>query len=141
MVSIIRTASIPSFVSNLMVYRIGEKFQEWTDDPLDPNHILESITLYWLTNTFPRSIYFYRQVSSFVGHMPCHSLWTNIDRTFLRLLFLRQMTLVGTLRSPLAIPTFQRSSHPFHALGLKPRGTLSSGDITIRYADCSRIPC
>ena len=42
--------------------RVGEKFLEWVDDPLPPDHILESITLYWLTDTFPRSIYTYRQV-------------------------------------------------------------------------------
>ncbi|KAJ5639380.1 uncharacterized protein N7484_007242 [Penicillium longicatenatum] len=40
---------------------IGEKFLEWVDDPVSPEHILESITLYWLTDTFPRSIYTYRQ--------------------------------------------------------------------------------
>ncbi|KDQ08979.1 hypothetical protein BOTBODRAFT_37508 [Botryobasidium botryosum FD-172 SS1] len=39
---------------------IGEKFFEWTDDhpPLDT--ILEAVTLYWLTETFPRAIYTYR---------------------------------------------------------------------------------
>ncbi|KAJ6157774.1 Isopenicillin N synthase [Penicillium chermesinum] len=42
---------------------VGEKFLEWVDEPLDPEQILESITLYWLTNTFPRSIYFYRQIA------------------------------------------------------------------------------
>ncbi|KAJ5711694.1 hypothetical protein N7488_005850 [Penicillium malachiteum] len=40
---------------------VGEKFLEWVDDPLSPEHILESITLYWLTETFPRAIYTYRQ--------------------------------------------------------------------------------
>lgn len=44
-------------------YRIGEKFLEWVDDPLAPEDILESVTLYWLTETFPRAIYTYRQVS------------------------------------------------------------------------------
>lgn len=43
--------------------RIGEKFLEWVDDPLAPEDILESVTLYWLTETFPRAIYTYRQVS------------------------------------------------------------------------------
>lgn len=42
--------------------RVGEKFLEWVDDPLTPEHILESITLYWLTDTIARSIYTYRQV-------------------------------------------------------------------------------
>jgi microsomal epoxide hydrolase len=49
----------------LMISRIGEKWLEWVDEPLSPEHILESITLYWLTETFPRSIYTYRQVSNF----------------------------------------------------------------------------
>ncbi|CAI7577403.1 unnamed protein product [Penicillium glandicola] len=40
---------------------IGEKFLEWVDDPLAPEEILESVTLYWLTETFPRAIYTYRQ--------------------------------------------------------------------------------
>ncbi|KAJ5289069.1 hypothetical protein N7478_002099 [Penicillium angulare] len=40
---------------------VGEKLLEWVDDPLTSEHILESITLYWLTETFPRSIYTYRQ--------------------------------------------------------------------------------
>ncbi|KAJ5124278.1 uncharacterized protein N7515_008103 [Penicillium bovifimosum] len=41
---------------------IGEKFLEWVDDPLPADEILESVTLYWLTETFPRAIYTYRQV-------------------------------------------------------------------------------
>ncbi|KAJ6040532.1 hypothetical protein N7499_005337 [Penicillium canescens] len=40
---------------------VGEKFLEWVDDPLPPYDILESVTLYWLTETFPRAIYAYRQ--------------------------------------------------------------------------------
>lgn len=44
------------------IRRIGEKYLEWVDDPLSPDDILESVTLYWLTETFPRSIYAYRQV-------------------------------------------------------------------------------
>ncbi|CAP85718.1 Pc20g03890 [Penicillium rubens Wisconsin 54-1255] len=40
---------------------IGEKFLEWADDPIAPDDILESVTLYWLTETFPRAIYAYRQ--------------------------------------------------------------------------------
>lgn len=35
-------------------HRVGEKFCEWVDDPLSPDEILESITLYWLTDTFPQ---------------------------------------------------------------------------------------
>lgn len=43
--------------------RIGEKFLDWVDDPLALEDILESVTLYWLTETFPRAIYTYRQVN------------------------------------------------------------------------------
>ena len=43
---------------------IGEKFLHWTDSETTPSlqTILESVTLYWLTQTFPRSIYPYRQL-------------------------------------------------------------------------------
>ena len=41
---------------------IGEKFQEWTDTTPSLDAILESVTLYWLTETFPRAIYPYRQL-------------------------------------------------------------------------------
>ena len=41
---------------------IGEKFLEYSDDTLDVDAILTSITLYWLTDTFPTSIYQYRDV-------------------------------------------------------------------------------
>jgi microsomal epoxide hydrolase len=39
---------------------IGEKFLEWTDEDPPLDEILESISLYWLTDTFPRCIYPYR---------------------------------------------------------------------------------
>ncbi|KAK3110831.1 hypothetical protein LTR53_014483 [Teratosphaeriaceae sp. CCFEE 6253] len=41
---------------------IGEKFLEWTDDDPPLDQILESVTLYWLTDTFPRCIYPYREL-------------------------------------------------------------------------------
>jgi hypothetical protein len=47
--------------------RIGEKFLDWTDEDPPLDTILESVTLYWLTDTISRSIYPYRQVSSKVG--------------------------------------------------------------------------
>ncbi|CAK4034020.1 epoxide hydrolase [Lecanosticta acicola] len=43
---------------------IGEKFLEWTDEDPSLDHILESVTLYWMTDTFPRCIYPYRGVTS-----------------------------------------------------------------------------
>ena len=42
---------------------IGEKFLEWTDEDPPLEQILESVSLYWLTDTFPRCIYPYRGVS------------------------------------------------------------------------------
>lgn len=42
---------------------VGEKFLDWTDEELPLETILESVTLYWLTNTISTSLYPYRQVS------------------------------------------------------------------------------
>ncbi len=40
---------------------IGEKFLDWTDEPHPPlDVILESVTLYWLTNCAATSLYSYR---------------------------------------------------------------------------------
>ncbi|KAL1988595.1 hypothetical protein VTN96DRAFT_8990 [Rasamsonia emersonii] len=41
---------------------IAEKFLDWTDADPPTDLILESVTLYWLTETLPRSIYPYRQL-------------------------------------------------------------------------------
>jgi hypothetical protein len=41
---------------------IGEKFLAWSDEDPALDKILESVTLYWLTETFPTSIYPYRVV-------------------------------------------------------------------------------
>lgn len=41
---------------------IGEKFLAWSDVDPGLGTILESVTLYWLTETFPMSIYPYRLV-------------------------------------------------------------------------------
>jgi hypothetical protein len=43
---------------------IGEKFLEWSDKDPDVDEILRSVSLYWLTDTFPRCIYPYRQLYS-----------------------------------------------------------------------------
>ena len=42
--------------------RCGEKYLAWTDEPLPSKTILEFVSLYWLTETFPRAIYPYREV-------------------------------------------------------------------------------
>lgn len=43
--------------------RVGEKFLDWTDEDPLAETIIESVTLYWLTNTIAQSLYPYRQVS------------------------------------------------------------------------------
>lgn len=40
---------------------IGEKFLTWTDKDPSLETILDSVTLYWFTQSFPRAIYPYRQ--------------------------------------------------------------------------------
>ncbi|GES57515.1 epoxide hydrolase [Aspergillus terreus] len=40
---------------------IGEKYLEWVDDPLPSETILELVSLYWFTESFPRAIYPYRE--------------------------------------------------------------------------------
>ncbi|KAH7004770.1 Alpha/Beta hydrolase protein [Fusarium venenatum] len=44
---------------------IGEKFRDWTDEEPPIDEILTSVSLYWLTDTFPTSIYAYRQIPAF----------------------------------------------------------------------------
>jgi microsomal epoxide hydrolase len=39
---------------------IGEKYLEWTDEDPSTEEILRTVSLYWLTDTFPRAIYPYR---------------------------------------------------------------------------------
>lgn len=53
-------SSLSANVLILDIRRIGEKFLEWTDTDPALDDILESVTLYWLTDTFPRCIYPYR---------------------------------------------------------------------------------
>ena len=43
---------------------IGEKFLHWTDTDPSLDAILDSVTLYWFTQSFPRCIYPYRQSHS-----------------------------------------------------------------------------
>lgn len=43
---------------------IGEKYIEWSDGELPLHHILDAASLYWLTDTFPRSIFPYRNGGS-----------------------------------------------------------------------------
>ncbi|KAG8631701.1 hypothetical protein KVT40_000841 [Elsinoe batatas] len=60
-----RTATIGLVLSSspvALLAWIGEKFLEWTDEDPPLDQILESISLYWLTDTFPRCIYPYRSL-------------------------------------------------------------------------------
>ncbi|KAL7267882.1 hypothetical protein RUND412_009516 [Rhizina undulata] len=41
---------------------IGEKFLEWTDEDPTVDKILEIVTLWWFTQTFPKGIYSYREL-------------------------------------------------------------------------------
>ncbi|KAF2493584.1 epoxide hydrolase [Lophium mytilinum] len=43
---------------------IGEKFLDWTEEDPTLDTILESVSLYWFTDAFPRSIYPYRGLVS-----------------------------------------------------------------------------
>ncbi|KAF4957867.1 hypothetical protein FSARC_11163 [Fusarium sarcochroum] len=44
-----------------MLAWIGEKFLDWTDDDPPLSTVLESVTLYWLSNCFSTSLWPYRQ--------------------------------------------------------------------------------
>lgn len=46
---------------------VGEKFCQWSDETPPLDEILDSVTLYWFTESFPRAIYPYRQ---FFGAVP-----------------------------------------------------------------------
>ena len=53
---------------------IGEKFLTWTDDTPPLDDILDSITLYWFTSSYPRCIYPYRQFhGSAAGNYAIHA--------------------------------------------------------------------
>lgn len=126
--------SVVHMNSKTDTHRIGEKFLEWVDDPLYPDDILESVTLYWLTETFPRAIYTYRQVS-FLQRSPTSTNrhLMGINRTTLRHRFRLPMIPVGISTSHLG---FRRSLWNLlrcRARGLKPLETWYSGGSTRRY--------
>ncbi|KAH7133922.1 Alpha/Beta hydrolase protein [Dactylonectria macrodidyma] len=59
-----RTATIGFVLSSsplALLAWIGEKYLTWTDATPSMDEILSSVTLYWLTETFARAIYPYRQ--------------------------------------------------------------------------------
>lgn len=123
-------------------FRIGEKYLEWVDDPLAPEDILESVTLYWLTETFPRAIYAYRQVG--FAHRFLTSTRRSLigkSRTILRHRFRFLTTPVGISTSHLDILLSLRSLLRCRARGLKPLETWYSGSSTRRYEILRSIEC
>ncbi|KAB8072527.1 Alpha/Beta hydrolase protein [Aspergillus leporis] len=59
-----RTSTIGNAISTnpvALLAWVGEKFLDWPDGPLPLDVILEAVSLYWFTETFPRSIYTYRE--------------------------------------------------------------------------------
>ncbi|KAI5203400.1 alpha/beta-hydrolase [Aureobasidium subglaciale] len=60
-----RTATIGLTLSSsplALLSWIGEKFLEWTDEDPSIDEILDSVSLYWLTDTYARCIYPYRSL-------------------------------------------------------------------------------
>ncbi|KAJ0329699.1 hypothetical protein COL922a_012778 [Colletotrichum nupharicola] len=57
----VQGGDIGSYTARIMARKIGEKFLTWTHETPSMDEILASVTLYWLTETFPRGIYPYRQ--------------------------------------------------------------------------------
>ncbi|KAL2865843.1 epoxide hydrolase family protein [Aspergillus lucknowensis] len=47
---------------------LGEKYLEWPDSPFSSETILELVTLYWLTDSFPRACYPYREIHPDATH-------------------------------------------------------------------------
>lgn len=70
-----RTATIGLVLSSnplALLAWIGEKFLEWTDTDPELDEILDSVTLYWLTETYARCIYPYRDVR-LIPYLPSSS--------------------------------------------------------------------
>lgn len=112
--------------------RIGEKFREWVDEPLSPEVILECVTLYWLTETFPRSIYTYREV----GDSPViqvEGICLMNPRTSLLRRSQQVMIRGGISRSLSGTRTSLWSWHPFLVPGWKLVVTWYTGDNMRRY--------
>ncbi|KAL4948276.1 Alpha/Beta hydrolase protein [Aspergillus filifer] len=47
---------------------VGEKLLQWSDAPLSKTTVLDLITLYWFTESFPRAIYPYRENNPIPRH-------------------------------------------------------------------------
>lgn len=82
------------------------------------DEILSSVTLYWLTETFPRSIYPYRQVSK-LSPKKCETVSYQINSCLLPDLLVLMRTLSGISKSLLDTHSSRRSLHQSPRLGLK----------------------
>jgi len=105
-----RTATIGLTLSSsplALLSWIGEKFLEWTDEDPELDEILDSVSLYWLTETYARCIYPYRSVS--FDPRPFHPVPTHLSLRFQSLTYphtalrfsirpLQQTSLCKTLR-------------------------------------------
>lgn len=80
--------------------------------------ILSSVTLYWLTETFPRSIYPYRQVSM-LSQKKSKTISYQINSYLLPDLLELMRTPSGTSKSRLDTHSSRRSWHQSPRLGLK----------------------
>ncbi|PYH89173.1 alpha/beta-hydrolase [Aspergillus ellipticus CBS 707.79] len=49
---------------------VGEKYLDWVDKPLPDETVLEMVSLYWFTESFPRAIYPYREFTPFQEKRP-----------------------------------------------------------------------
>jgi microsomal epoxide hydrolase len=109
-----RTATIGLTLSSsplALLSWIGEKFLEWTDEDPQLDEILDSVSLYWLTDTYARCIYPYRTVSLDCilplqlvvtnRHLLHSSLVLNLATLVDRVLERRLGSLRGTRISPL----------------------------------------
>lgn len=82
------------------------------------DEILSSVTLYWLTETFPRSIYPYRQVS-ILSPKKNEALSYQLNSYLLPELLGLMRTLSGISRSRLDTHSSRRNLHQSPRLGLK----------------------
>lgn len=50
-------------------HRCGKNFLDWVNDSLPLDTILEFVSLYWFTKSFPRAIYPYREVGPLLDRL------------------------------------------------------------------------
>ena len=68
------------------IFRVGEKFLDWSDVDPSLDTILETVSLYWLTETFPRSVYPYRSVRPLRVGITSPDLLKSLEHTLRKVL-------------------------------------------------------